>query len=102
MSPLKVANLRKGSRVSILSSTPHVLTVSRVFQVLDMQLKLIICHPVTSVTVAHGGGSGIGEGADGGGGGDGGGGDSGRGEGGGGDGDGGGGDGVGGDGDGGG
>eukprot|EP00964_Phaeocystis_antarctica_P068847 scaffold41746_cov67-Phaeocystis_antarctica.AAC.1 len=85
----------------ILSSIPHV-TASRTLNVLDilpMQLKLIICHPVVgSVTLAQGGGGGLGGGADGGAnGGAGGGADGGNeGEGGGGDGEGGGGEGDGG------
>eukprot|EP00964_Phaeocystis_antarctica_P076623 scaffold47387_cov46-Phaeocystis_antarctica.AAC.2 len=55
----------------ILSSEFHVVTVSRARHVLDilpMQLKLIICHPPCSVTVAQGGGAGDGGGGDGGGG----------------------------------
>jgi len=76
----------------ILSSTPHVFSVSRIWKVLEMlptQLKLIICHPlVGSVTLAQGSGGGLGDGEGGGGEGDGG---CGEGDGGGGEGDGGGG-----------
>ena len=75
--PSNVANLRKGSRVMILSSSCQlaVLRTSKVSDMLPMQLKLIDCHPLMeSVTVAQGGGGegdgggGLGDGGRGGGG----------------------------------
>ena len=86
---MNVANLRNGrneSRVMILSSAFHeavpksclvaVPKTSNVFDRLPTQLKLTICHPGISWTLAHsgggggdGGGGGLGDGGDGAGGG---------------------------------
>ena len=51
--------MRNGSRLIILSSVFHgaVSKTSNVLDILLMQLKLSICHPLTpSVTLAHSGG----------------------------------------------